>query len=210
MSAEISRRGGTGFGIILPEVKRLLDTLLVLATAPLWVPAALAVAAAVALATGRPVLYASERAGKGGAPFRFLKFRTMRSGPGTDAERTTRLGRFLRRTSLDELPQLLHVLSGKMALVGPRPLPTAYLPRYSPEQARRHEVRPGITGWAQVNGRNSIGWDEKLALDVWYVDHRSAALDLRILWRTAFGVLRQTGINSSASETMPEFKGPSS
>ena len=181
-----------------------------LATSPLWAPVALAVAAAVALAMGRPVLYASERAGRGGAPFRFLKFRTMRGGPGTDAERTTRLGRFLRRTSLDELPQLLHVLSGKMALVGPRPLPTAYLPRYSPEQARRHEVRPGITGWAQVNGRNSIGWDEKLALDVWYVDHRSAALDLRILWRTASGVLRQTGINSSASETMPEFKGPSS
>jgi len=191
-------------------VKRFLETLLVLAASPLWVPAALAVALAIAIAMGRPVVYVSERAGEGGRPFRFLKFRTMRGGPGTDAERTTRLGRFLRRTSLDELPQLLHVLSGKMALVGPRPLPTAYLPRYSPEQARRHEVRPGITGWAQVNGRNSIGWDEKLALDVWYVDHRSAALDLRILWRTAFGVLRQTGINSSASETMPEFKGPSS
>ena len=210
MSAEISRRGGTGFGIILNKVKRLLDTLLVLATLPLWAPVSLAVAAAVALAMGRPVIYASERAGKGGRPFRFLKFRTMRGGPGTDAERTTRLGRFLRKTSLDELPQLLHVLSGKMAIVGPRPLPTVYLPRYSPEQARRHEVRPGITGWAQVNGRNAIGWDEKLALDVWYVDHRSAALDLKILWRTAFGVLRQTGINNSASETMPEFKGPGS
>ena len=188
-------------------MKRFLETLLVLAASPLWVPAALAVALAIAIAMGRPVVYVSERAGEGGRPFRFLKFRTMRGGPGTDAERTTRLGRFLRRTSLDELPQLLHVLSGKMALVGPRPLPTTYLPRYSPEQSRRHEVRPGITGWAQVNGRNAIGWDEKLALDVWYVDHRSAALDLSILWRTVFGVLRQTGINNSATETMQEFRG---
>ena len=108
----------------------------------------------------------------------------MRGGEGSDAERLTRLGRFLRATSLDELPQLLHVLSGKMALVGPRPLPSKYLPRYSPEQARRHEVRPGITGWAQVNGRNALSWEDKFRLDVWYVDHVSFALDVRILFMT--------------------------
>ena len=178
-----------------------------LAAAPLWVPAAALAALAVRLAMGSPVIFRQERAGLGGRPFPMMKLRTMRGGPGTDAERTTRLGRFLRRTSLDELPQLLHVLSGKMSLVGPRPLPTAYLPRYSPEQARRHEVRPGVTGWAQVNGRNAISWDEKFRLDVWYVDHRSLALDAKILFMTVFGVFRQRGINSSAEETMPEFKG---
>ena len=194
----------------LRQVKRIVETLLVIVTAPVWVPLSVVVALSIALDMGRPVIFTQVRAGKGGRPFTLLKFRTMRSGDGSDAERTTRLGRFLRATSLDELPQLLHVLSGKMSLVGPRPLPVAYLPRYSDFQARRHEVRPGITGWAQVNGRNAIGWDEKFALDVWYVDHRSAALDFKILWRTAFGVLRQTGINSSESETMPEFKGASS
>ena len=172
-----------------------------------WLAAAACVALAVRMSMGAPVLFRQERAGLGARPFLLLKFRTMREGQGTDAERTTRLGRFLRRTSLDELPQLFHVLSGKMSLVGPRPLPTAYLPRYSPEQARRHEVRPGITGWAQVNGRNAISWEEKFRLDVWYVDHRSLALDAKILFMTVFGVFRQSGINSSADETMPEFKG---
>lgn len=185
----------------------MIESILVLATAPLWLAAALAVALAVRIGMGAPVLFRQERAGLGGRPFRLAKFRTMRGGPGSDAERTTRLGAFLRRTSLDELPQLFHVLSGRMSLVGPRPLPTAYLPRYSPEQARRHEVRPGITGWAQVNGRNAISWDEKFRLDVWYVDHRSLALDAKILFMTAFGVFRQSGINSSAEETMPEFTG---
>ena len=139
--------------------------------------------------------------------FRLWKFRTMRGGPGTDAERLTRAGRFLRRTSLDELPQLFHVLSGKMALVGPRPLPARYLPRYTPEQARRHAVRPGITGWAQVNGRNALSWEEKFRLDVWYVDHRSLALDLRILWRTLLKTVRPSGIDHADGETMPEFTG---
>lgn len=188
-------------------MKRLLDVLLVLVTLPLTLPLAAAVALAVAATMGRPVLFRQERAGRGGRPFRLLKFRTMRAGDGTDRERTTRLGRLLRATSLDELPQLLHVLSGRMALVGPRPLPTAYLPRYSSAQARRHEIRPGITGWAQVHGRNAITWEEKFAYDVWYVDHRSLALDAKILFLTVVAVFRRTGINASASETMGEFKG---
>ena len=188
-------------------MKRLLDTLLVLLSAPLWIPLALTVALAVACTMGRPVIFRQDRAGKGGRAFRFMEFRTMRAGEGSDAERTTRLGRFLRATSLDELPQLLHVLSGKMSLVGPRPLPVRYLPRYSPEQARRHEVRPGITGWAQINGRNAISWERKFALDVWYVDNRSLALDLKILWRTVFKTAAQADINASATETMDEFRG---
>ena len=192
---------------IMPVVKRMLDIVLVLLTAPLWMPLALLVAAAVALSMGRPVLFAQDRAGLGGRQFRFIKFRTMRNGEGTDAERTTRLGRILRATSLDVLPQLLHVLAGQMSLVGPRPLPVRYLTRYSAEQARRHEVRPGITGWAQINGRNAISWDEKFRLDVWYVDNRSLALDARILLLTAPKVVRRDGINNSASQTMGEFLG---
>jgi lipopolysaccharide/colanic/teichoic acid biosynthesis glycosyltransferase len=188
-------------------MKRFIDTLIVVAFAPLWAPLAALVALAVRIADGSPVVFRQERAGLGGRPFSMMKFRTMRGGDGSDAERTTRLGRFLRSTSLDELPQLLHVLSGKMALVGPRPLPTAYLPRYSPEQARRHEVRPGITGWAQVNGRNAISWDEKFRLDVWYVDNRSLLLDAKILFLTVWRTVRREGINSSATETMEEFKG---
>ena len=188
-------------------MKRALETLLVVATSPLWLAIAACVAVAVRVSMGSPVLFRQERAGRGGRPFLLAKFRTMRTGAGTDAERITPLGRFLRRTSLDELPQLFHVISGKMSLVGPRPLPTAYLPRYSPEEARRHEVRPGITGWAQVNGRNAISWAEKFRLDVWYVDHRSLALDAKILFMTVFGVFRQSGINSSSEETMPEFTG---
>lgn len=188
-------------------MKRFIDTLIVVAFAPLWAPLAALVALAVRIADGSPVVFRQERAGLGGRPFSMMKFRTMKSGEGSDAERTTRLGRFLRSTSLDELPQLLHVLSGKMALVGPRPLPTAYLPRYSPEQARRHEVRPGITGWAQVNGRNAISWDEKFRLDVWYVDNHSLLLDAKILFLTVWRTVRREGINSSATETMEEFKG---
>ena len=188
-------------------MKRFIDTLIVVAFAPLWAPLAALVALAVRIADGSPVVFRQERAGLGGRPFSMMKFRTMKSGEGSDAERTTRLGRLLRSTSLDELPQLLHVLSGKMALVGPRPLPTAYLPRYTPEQARRHEVRPGITGWAQVNGRNAISWDEKFRLDVWYVDNRSLLLDAKILFLTVWRTVRREGINSSATETMEEFKG---
>ena len=188
-------------------MKRFFETLLVLAAAPLWIPLAALVAILVRATDGSPVLFRQERAGKGGVPFTMLKFRTMRSGEGSDAARLTRLGRFLRATSLDELPQLLHVLSGKMSLVGPRPLPTAYLPRYSPEQARRHEVRPGITGWAQVNGRNALSWEEKFRLDAWYVDHRSILLDAKILFLTVFKTASRDGINHPGSDTMEEFRG---
>lgn len=188
-------------------MKRMLDILLVLLTAPLWIPVGILVAVVILLTEGRPVLYTSERAGRGGKAFRFLKFRTMREGNGTDAERLTKVGRVFRSTSLDELPQLLHVLSGKMSLVGPRPLPVRYLPRYSPEQARRHEVRPGITGWAQVNGRNALDWDAKLALDVWYVDHRTLGLDCRILFLTVGRIFKRDGINHPGCDTMCEFMG---
>ena len=188
-------------------MKRVIESLAVIVAAPLWVPLAAIVALAIMLADGRPVLFRQERAGKGGRIFTMLKFRTMRAGEGTDAERLTRIGRFLRATSLDELPQLLHVLSGKMSLVGPRPLPSRYLPRYSPEQARRHEVRPGITGWAQVNGRNALSWDEKFRLDVWYVDNRSLFLDLKILFLTVFKTASRDGINHPGSDTRDEFLG---
>ena len=188
-------------------VKRVIESLAVIVTAPLWVPIAALVAVAILAFNGSPVLFRQERAGKNGRVFTMLKFRTMRGGDGTDAERLTRLGRFLRATSLDELPQLLHVLSGKMALVGPRPLPSRYLPRYSPEQARRHEVRPGITGWAQVNGRNALSWEEKFRLDVWYVDNRSLLLDLKILFLTVFKTASRDGINHLGSDTMDEFLG---
>ena len=205
-SRKVCRPSHANFAII-GAVKRFLESLLVLAAAPLWIPLAAVVALAVRAADGSPVLFRQERAGKGGVPFTMLKFRTMRSGEGSDAARLTRLGRFLRATSLDELPQLLHVLSGKMSLVGPRPLPTAYLPRYSPEQARRHEVRPGITGWAQVNGRNALSWEEKFRLDVWYVDHRSILLDAKILFLTVFKTASRDGINHPGSDTMDEFLG---
>jgi len=188
------------------QVKRFIDTALVLVAAPLWLPLSALVAMLVAVSMGLPVLFSQDRAGLDGKVFKFLKFRTMREGDGPDSERTTRVGRFLRATSLDELPQLFHVLSGKMSLVGPRPLPARYLPRYSKEQARRHEVRPGITGWAQVNGRNAISWEEKFTLDVWYVDNRSFAFDLKILFLTLMKVFRREGINSSAAETMCEFR----
>lgn len=162
---------------------------------------------------GTPTLFAQERPGLGGCPFRMLKFRTMtdaRDHRGQllpDSERLTQLGRFLRSTSLDELPGLWSVLKGDMSLVGPRPLLMSYLPLYSPEQARRHEVRPGITGWAQVNGRNALSWEEKFRLDVWYVDHRSLALDLKILLLTVRKVLVRDGISADGEATMPVFTG---
>ena len=190
-------------------MKRLFDILLVLLALPLWLPLLGIVALVVLAVEGRPVFFRQERAGKGGRPFRMLKLRTMRTGEGTDEERLTRLGRFLRASSLDELPELLHVLAGTMSLVGPRPLPTRYLPRYSPEQARRHEVRPGITGWAQVHGRNLLAWEDKFAYDVWYVDHQSFLLDIKILFLTVAAVLGARGIASEQSATMTEFTGGS-
>ncbi len=188
-------------------MKRLTDILLVVITMPLWLIAYIAVAFLIILTMGRPIHFRHERAGRNGKPFNFIKFRSMRNGEGSDAERTTRLGKLLRSTSLDELPQLWHVLSGKMSLVGPRPLPVRYLPRYSPFQNRRHEIRPGITGWAQINGRNAISWEKKFELDVWYVDNRSLLLDAKILFLTFLKVFKRSGINSSETETMPEFTG---
>jgi lipopolysaccharide/colanic/teichoic acid biosynthesis glycosyltransferase len=197
-------------------VKRVIDVLfggLVLVVAA---PLGFAVALAVRLIDGSPVLFRHERSGRGGRPFTMLKFRTMRtarsdeSGPEHDAGRVTRLGRVLRSTSLDELPSLVNVVRGDMSLVGPRPLPVDYLPRYDDRQARRLEVRPGITGWAVVNGRNTLAWDERLELDVWYVERRSVRLDVQILARTLGLVARRTGVDHRAGVTMTEFRGPGS
>ena len=187
-------------------MKRLWETILVLLTMVLWLPLLLTVALTVLVTMGRPVWFRQERAGKGGRPFRILKFRTMRSGEGSDTERLTRVGRVLRATSLDELPQLLQVLTGTMALVGPRPLPVRYLPRYTPEENRRHEVRPGITGWAQVNGRNALTWEQKFAHGVWYVDHRSFGLDVKILFLSVARVFARSGVNAGKDETMEELR----
>lgn len=160
-----------------------------------------------AIVLGHPLFFRQERAGLGGRPFNILKFRSMRNGTGSDAERMTRWGHFLRSTSVDELPELWNVLRGEMNLVGPRPLPTAYLQRYSPEQARRHEVRPGITGWAQINGRNGISWERQFDLDLWYVNHRSCLLDLKILGLTLLTVIRRENISEAGQVTRREFSG---
>lgn len=162
---------------------------------------------------GSPVLFRQVRPGLNGKPFEMVKFRTMKDAvdeegnPLPDSERLTRFGQFLRSSSLDELPELWNVLKGDMSVVGPRPLLMEYLPLYSKEQCRRHEVRPGITGWAQVNGRNAISWEEKFELDVWYVDHRSLWLDLKILFLTVLRVLRREGITQANHVTMEKFKG---
>lgn len=188
-------------------MSRALDILLILVFLPVLLPLTLVTALAVALVEGFPVLFAQERAGRGGRPFRMYKFRSMRTGEGSDADRLTRFGRFLRATSLDELPELWNVLKGDMALVGPRPLPTAYLPRYSAFEARRHEVRPGVTGWAQVHGRNALGWTEKFRYDVEYVDRRSFALDLKILFMTAAQLVFPRHVSHAGEATMAEFRG---
>ena len=170
-------------------------------------------ALAVRASMGSPVLFRQVRPGYRGEPFELFKFRTMRDATGPDGrplpdgERLTRVGRFLRSSSLDELPQLLNVLRGELSLVGPRPLLMQYLERYSPEQARRHDVLPGITGWAQTHGRNAISWPEKLALDVWYADHWSLVLDARILVLTVYRVLRRDDVTREGHATTPEFRG---
>jgi sugar transferase EpsL len=202
MSAVYRTRGKRGTDLVIAAV-----ALAVLA--PVLVVGALA----VLVTMGRPVLFRQYRPGLLGRPFTLLKFRTMTSAQDADgallpdAQRLTRLGRFLRAASLDELPELWNVLRGDMSLVGPRPLLMQYLDRYTPHQARRHEVRPGITGWAQVNGRNALTWEERFDLDVWYVDHLSFALDCRILWMTLRTVLRRQGISQAGHATMPEFTG---
>jgi len=188
-------------------MKRLLDVVLVLVTFPLWGTVVLLTAVVSALVQGLPVFFVQERAGLGGRSFRLVKFRSMRAGEGDDAARLTRFGRFLRASSLDELPELLNVLRGDMSLVGPRPLPVRYLPRYTPEQRRRHEVRPGVTGWAQVNGRNSLDWETKFRYDVEYVGRQSLAFDFRILFMTFFQVLFPRHISHEGEATMGEFFG---
>lgn len=188
-------------------MKRLIDILVVIALAPVWLPVLALSAICVLVAMGRPIFFRQVRVGRGGEPFTILKLRTMRIGDGSDAERITPFGAFLRKTSLDELPQLFNVLRGDMSLVGPRPLPTAYLPLYSREQARRHEVRPGITGWAQVNGRNGISWKRRFELDVWYVDHRSLLLDARIALMTVAAVFTGRGVSAEGEATVRPFTG---
>lgn len=193
--------------------KRLFDMFAATLALLLLAPALLLIARLVRRKLGSPVLFRQVRPGLDGKPFEMVKFRTMTDECGADgallpdAQRLTPFGRFLRASSLDELPELWNVLKGDMSLVGPRPLLMEYLPLYTPEQTRRHEVRPGITGWAQVNGRNAISWEEKFALDVWYVDHRSLWLDLRIVWMTLRKVLVRDGISAVGEATMPRFTG---
>jgi lipopolysaccharide/colanic/teichoic acid biosynthesis glycosyltransferase len=195
-------------------IKRLIDVVLSSGALIALAPVIAVGAIGIRLTMGRPVLFRQVRPGYRARPFTLLKFRTMREArdslgrPLPDSDRLTKFGRFLRRTSLDELPQLWNVLRGEMSLVGPRPLLMEYLPLYSPEQARRHLVRPGITGWAQVNGRNAIGWDEKFLYDVWYVDHWSLWLDLKIVWLTIIKVIRREGISERGVATMTPFQGP--
>lgn len=194
-------------------LKRELDLLGAAAGLILMAPVLLTTAAAIRLSMGAPVFFRQQRPGIHGKPFWIYKFRTMlnsRDSQGNllpDADRLTRLGQFLRRSSLDEFPELYNVLRGDMSFVGPRPLLMQYLGRYTSDQTRRHEVRPGITGWAQVNGRNAIAWEEKLALDVWYVDHCSLWLDIHILFMTFWKTVRREGISADSHATMPEFMG---
>lgn len=192
--------------------KRAFDLVLTVPAAVLSLPVQALVAVAVRRSMGRPVLFRQERPGLHGEPFTMIKFRTMRGadparGIVDDADRLTRLGRLLRATSLDELPSLWNIVRGDMSLVGPRPLLVRYLGRYTPEQARRHEVRPGLTGLAQVSGRNALTWERKLELDVEYVDHHTLRGDLRILAATVGRVLRREGVTGDQSETMTEFWG---
>lgn len=194
-------------------VKRLVDIMVSALGIAVLSPVFLIVGLLVALDLGRPVLFVQKRIGLHGKPFYLYKFRTMRDAVSSsgellpDAQRLTRFGRILRSTSLDELPELINVLVGQMSLVGPRPLLPEYLDRYTPEQARRHEVKPGITGWAQVNGRNSLTWEERFRLDVWYVNNWSILLDLKILLMTIITVIRREGISSEGHATMAEFRG---
>lgn len=194
-------------------LKRFLDIAVSLSVLTLTLPFILLIAGAIRITMGPPVFFRQQRPGLKARSFYLTKFRTMRNprngeeSAEFDSERITLIGRFLRSASLDELPTLWNVLKGNMSLVGPRPLLMQYLDRYTPRQARRHEVKPGITGWAQVNGRNAITWADKFRFDVWYVDNRSLWLDLRILCMTAVKVLKREGISHGTEATMPEFMG---
>jgi sugar transferase EpsL len=197
-------------------VKRIFDLLVAVTALLVLAPVLFGVAILIGLQMGSPVVFRQQRPGRGGRPFEMIKFRTMhdsRDASGSqrpDAERLTALGRTLRATSLDELPELWNVLKGDMSLVGPRPLLMEYLSLYTPEQSRRHEVRPGITGWAQVNGRNAISWEDKFKLDVWYVENRSLWLDIKILCLTVKKVLVRDGISAAGEATMSRFAGSES
>jgi lipopolysaccharide/colanic/teichoic acid biosynthesis glycosyltransferase len=197
-------------------MKRLFDFVAALVALLLFSPLLVIIAWQIRRKLGSPVLFRQVRPGLRGLPFQMVKFRSMHFGvdgkgmPLPDADRMTPFGNFLRSTSLDELPELWNVLKGDMSLVGPRPLLMEYLALYTPEQSRRHEVRPGITGWAQINGRNAISWTDKFALDVWYVDHRNLWLDVQILWRTVRKVLVRDGISAAGEATMSKFTGSKS
>ena len=192
-------------------LKRILDIALTLIALIILSPVLLILAILIRLKLGSPVIFTQQRAGKEGKPFTIYKFRTMtnaRDAKGRllpNAQRKTKFGNILRSTSLDELPELWNVLRGNMSLVGPRPLLLEYLPYYNPEQNKRHDVLPGITGWAQINGRNSLNWDEKFALDVWYVKHQSLLLDIKILFKTVVKVFQQKNINHGKGQFMPRF-----
>ena len=194
-------------------MKRIFDIVLVLFSIPILIPIYILVALMVRFKFGSPVLFKQPRPGLNEKVFNMIKFRSMTMENDTsgillsDSNRLTRFGEFLRSTSLDELPSLWAVLKGEMSLVGPRPLLVEYLPLYSKKQSRRHEVKPGITGWAQVNGRNAISWDEKFDLDVWYVDNQSIWLDIKILYMTIKKVILRDGISAKNNATMPPFKG---
>lgn len=194
-------------------MKRLFDMLIAGIALIILLPVLAVLALLIRVNMGGPVLFRQTRPGLHGAPFDMVKFRTMRDAhdregkPLADAERITPLGRMLRATSLDELPELWNVLKGDMSLVGPRPLLMEYLPLYTPEQARRNDVHPGLTGWAQVNGRNALSWEDKFRLDIWYVDHRGFWLDAKILFMTVAKVLRRDGISAEGEATMTKFEG---
>lgn len=196
--------------------KRLADVMLVTLALPLLIPGLAAISTLAFVFMGHPILFTQTRPGRHGKPFRMIKFRTMtdvRDADGRllpDASRLTRFGQFLRATSLDELPELWNVLKGEMSLVGPRPLLMEYLELYTPDQARRHDVRPGITGWAQVNGRNALSWEDKFRLDVWYVENQSLWLDLKILFLTVWKVLSREGVAAEGQATMSRFEGTKS
>jgi lipopolysaccharide/colanic/teichoic acid biosynthesis glycosyltransferase len=193
-------------------LKRLFDIIVAIIAIAIMSPLILCIAVVIRLALGKPVLFTQVRPGRWGKPFTVIKFRTMRDACDIkghalpDAQRMTGFGRFLRSSSLDELPELWNVLRGEMSLVGPRPLLMEYLPLYSSQQARRHDVRPGMTGWAQINGRNAISWSEKFNLDVWYVDNESFLLDLKILVLTIVRVFRRDGITATDNVTTPKFR----
>ncbi len=200
-------------GKTTPLIKRVFDIIFALIAMVLLSPVFLVVSIVIVISDGFPVFFTQVRPGKNGVPFKLHKFRSMKKAQdqkielSTDGERITKFGYFLRRTSVDELPELFSVLEGKMSIVGPRPLLMQYLERYSGEQARRHEVLPGITGWAQINGRNTISWEEKFRLDIWYVDHWTFCLDIKIILQTVWKVIKGEGISQPGRATMDEFMG---